>query len=607
MDRLLVTVAALLAACGSQTQVIVEVDADTTVQTRATQLRITISGEDGVENTADRCLGEADGCLGVPFRIALAPKGNNPDRGWQVDLIALEGTTPFVMRTVRGRYVRGETRIVTVRLEEPCVDVRCGDGETCIGGICECADEDDCTVDGGLDTGVDGGVADACPDCGECEVCDGSRCVPADEGIECGGGLCRLGVCCTGCWDGTRCVPVEETDPTACGERGAECETCPCGSDRCAEGSCRPRLVAERVEAGTAHTCAYFPGAERMRVRCWGDNSVGQVGTTTDSDLSSVPVLVDGQNNSESGVFAAGNSSCFLREGGTLSCWGAEFGGTASGSTLRDIGSGFSAPTLGPDHLCATRGGQLQCWGANTVSPPSDPTPNIDFRLGYSGRGSATPVDVTGVVGVPSAATSTGRAIAAGGRHTCVLIDGQMRCWGSSCCGQTGHPVGTPDSSTPMTVEGGPWDDLAAGGFFTCGVRDGVVECFGGNIHGQVGRDPSADSEVRNDVGLTNVSVLELGTSHACAVADEELHCWGRNTEAQCGADSGIPRIATPRLVTGFDAVVTDLGLGSSHSCAVSATGRVYCWGLNDRGQLGVGETCDGAECGEPSPQLICF
>src|SRR5947207_1491396 len=45
----------------------------------------------------------------------------------------------------------------------------------------------------------------------------------------------------------------------------------------------------------------------------------------------------------------------------------------------------------------------------------------------------------------------------------------------------------------------------------------------------------------------------------------------------------------------------TGVAAGGAHSCALTDTHYVFCWGANDRGQLGTGNFDDGG----PNPQLV--
>jgi alpha-tubulin suppressor-like RCC1 family protein len=94
---------------------------------------------------------------------------------------------------------------------------------------------------------------------------------------------------------------------------------------------------------------------------------------------------------------------------------------------------------------------------------------------------------------------------------------------------------------------------------------------------------------------------VSLGDLHSCALsASGRAYCWGRSTDGQLGA--GTEPIACP--IAGADACSTvpvavalargvrlsSIATGSSHTCGTTAAGEVYCWGLDYNGQLGVGE-----------------
>jgi alpha-tubulin suppressor-like RCC1 family protein len=89
---------------------------------------------------------------------------------------------------------------------------------------------------------------------------------------------------------------------------------------------------------------------------------------------------------------------------------------------------------------------------------------------------------------------------------------------------------------------------------------------------------------------------IAVGAAHACAVLDNaSVHCWGANDTGQLGV-SGITESPTPVEVP--LAKVADVTAGglpktptSGHTCALNESRQVYCWGANDAGQLGQGDT----------------
>ncbi|HEX5971906.1 MAG TPA: protein kinase [Gemmatimonadaceae bacterium] len=83
---------------------------------------------------------------------------------------------------------------------------------------------------------------------------------------------------------------------------------------------------------------------------------------------------------------------------------------------------------------------------------------------------------------------------------------------------------------------------------------------------------------------------VSVGGRHSCLLAEDgRTFCWGGNDRGQLGTDN-ISRLTAPLSpVTGGR--FTALASGMSHSCALTANGDAYCWGDNDAGQLGDGTT----------------
>ena len=85
-----------------------------------------------------------------------------------------------------------------------------------------------------------------------------------------------------------------------------------------------------------------------------------------------------------------------------------------------------------------------------------------------------------------------------------------------------------------------------------------------------------------------SVTTLAAGYGHSCGVtADGEAYCWGRNERGELGDGSTMPR-ERPTAVTGGHAFQA-LAVGARHTCGVTADGEAWCWGANPLGELGNG------------------
>lgn len=197
--------------------------------------------------------------------------------------------------------------------------------------------------------------------------------------------------------------------------------------------------------------------------------------------------------------------------------------------------------------------------------------------------------------------------IAAGGSrsfvsfsHSCAIVDGGVQCWGANGNGQLGDgfvALRVPVPSRVAALDRGV-TAIAAGGAHTCAIRLGSVLCWGLNDRRQIAAvRPAVFPEPAEISGLPEpVTAIAAGDEHTCAVARGELYCWGRGTKGElgrfvsehCGGYRATETCSTtPVRVTGMTGSVTHLALGSNHSCAI-ADAQIYCWGRNDRGQLGV-------------------
>lgn len=120
-------------------------------------------------------------------------------------------------------------------------------------------------------------------------------------------------------------------------------------------------------------------------------------------------------------------------------------------------------------------------------------------------------------------------------------------------------------------------------------MTQGGIQCWGGNAGGQLGNGSTADRPFPGPVnGLVGVTVaISAGSFHTCARSEAgAVSCWGFNANGQLGVGS-IQDSLTPAAVVGLGSSVMTVAAAEAHTCALSLTGWVSCWGFNVSGQLG--------------------
>lgn len=339
----------------------------------------------------------------------------------------------------------------------------------------------------------------------------------------------------------------------------------------CNAGQCNVTPTAVAIAAGGYHTCAVATGGG---VTCWGRGSKGQLGNNATSD-SHVPVGVTGLQSGVVAVSANSYHTCALTTAGGVVCWGENtWGQLGNGSKTNSLvpvpvtglSSGVVAISAGDRHTCAlTSAGGVKCWGYNA-----------NGQLGNNSMIDTTvPLDVSGLI-------SGVIAIVAAGGHSCAVTSaGAVKCWGWNSTGQLGNGSAT-DSPIPVAVTALPSNVVAITGGYghTCAMTSGgTVTCWGRNDYGQV-----SNVGALGGVSFSAVSTTSLHTCGLTAIGGGV--CWGYGQSGELGNNAATSS-SIPVNVTGLGSGLAAISAGGSHSCAITSSGGIACWGYNIYGQLG--------------------
>ncbi len=382
---------------------------------------------------------------------------------------------------------------------------------------------------------------------------------------------------------------------------------------------------ASAISAGYLHNCALVSDSDTTRstVRCWGDNSLNEMGIATSGNLSTAPADVC---SSTDGFVTTGSTNVWkcttpFREAVALGV------GSAAYSTCVLV-----PPPQGQSNYA------VKCWGDNDEGQLGDGTTT----------NRTTPVSVCAAVGSCGSSVLTNvAAVADGADHTCALMNDQtVKCWGQNDRGQLGDGT-TTNATAPVNVcatgSGGSCTlltnvlQVSVNNKYSCALLvDTTAKCWGNNTDAQLGngtRDsvgtPHSNPEsvcVVYSSGCTQVlsgaHAVSAGGAyhfHACALVDAtspshnyEARCWGNDAFEQVGNGVGgctqapycttaVPVCAASGCPAHLQDVAT-VAAGGYHTCVLMTDSTAQCWGVSAYGELGTGNP----PAGGPIPAPVC-
>jgi hypothetical protein len=334
---------------------------------------------------------------------------------------------------------------------------------------------------------------------------------------------------------------------------------------------CSAPLAVQGFVVARAHACAGNGGA----MYCWGANASGQLGVG-DTSPRTTPALVAGTFNQLWTM--RGDHTCAMNNG-ELYCWGANgdgqlgLGDTTPRSAPTLVGSSWSAVAAGSSHTCGIQANEMYCWGRNDH--------------GQLGLGDTSPRTSPSML-----ATLGWRGVNAGTDTTCAPVQGgipiALSCWGRNDRGQLGSPIG--DRHTPQSSGCCDYSPSLGGLHTAADHAAATLFVWGANDSGQLGLGDTMDHVATQVPGAWGSAAA--GDAHSCAIdaTTRALYCWGANDRGQLGiGGAGEPQLTPTRV--GTDSDWSTVRAGGRFTCATKQDQRLFCWGANDAGQLGIGHS----------------
>lgn len=214
-----------------------------------------------------------------------------------------------------------------------------------------------------------------------------------------------------------------------------------------------------------------------------------------------------------------------------------------------------------------------------------------DNRHGQLGLGSTTSTAIPAAVSNLSSVS----ALAAGADHSLALKnDGTVWAWGRNETGATGDGTQT-DQHVPKLVPG--LTDvvaIAAGDGRSFALRaDGSLWGWGENTTGALGV-----GSLNNTLSPTPVGQLVAGFTSIVAVAAGKRHTLALRSDGRVFVmgEVAVPQLNTASILVspvemGSLGAIVGIAAGGGFSIALDINGKLWSWGINSSGQLGLGNT----------------
>ncbi|KAL3696817.1 hypothetical protein R1sor_010893 [Riccia sorocarpa] len=348
------------------------------------------------------------------------------------------------------------------------------------------------------------------------------------------------------------------------------------------------------VSAGASHTVCLLSGDD---VCSWGRGEDGQLGHG-DAEERHLPTIISSLGDCEISSITCGadHTTAYSDSTRTVYSWGwGDFGRLGHGNSsdlfiphpIKALkGIEFKQIACGDSHcLAITTDGEVHSWGRNQ---------NGQLGLGHN-EDSLVPRKVVAFEGIPV------KMLAAGAEHTAAVTEcGKLYGWGWGRYGNLGlgdrNDRLVPGEVAPVNNE--KFTLVACGWRHTITVAEsGNLYTFGWSKYGQLGHGDYLDHLVPHQVGgLKDKPIIQIsgGWRHTVALDDAgRLYGWGWNKFGQVGVGNNDDQ-PSPQLVKNLDGEkVKQVSCGWRHTVCITEKGNVFSWGRGTSGQLGHGDAVD--------------
>ena len=360
-----------------------------------------------------------------------------------------------------------------------------------------------------------------------------------------------------------------------------------------------PQIKIIQLSSGNNHSCAV---TENNDVYCWGGNESGQLGNGS-FENSFVPTLIE---NFKFKQISSGNKfTCGIDLSDEVYCWGSnsyrQLGKECGTGQTCDRDNNENSPikvspiefklvSVGDEYACAIglNDELAYCWGRNTKGTLGQDSDTFSI---------SQPTPVSNPI---SGQIVLYKNISAGSFQTCAIsFSNDVYCWGSNERGGTGQDINIEGSDIPIEVDSIPSNSaekIVSGTFSVCMIDGGrQLFCWGDNSAKEL-YEPSPDILAPQIINIENQNIQKIALSlssqiisdnnqsHSCALSSSNvIYCFGSNNFGQLGT-----RNLTVNRNEIKDILFSDVSVGYQFSCGLNVDQtQILCWGSNDVGQLG--------------------